>query len=57
MNPGNMNSKFIKIWDNEIGKHLAAGDINIEMDIQAIFRSQLEKQKLIAPIAKLKRVK
>ena len=30
MNPGNMNSKFIKIWDNEIGKHLAAGDINIE---------------------------
>ena len=64
MNPGNMNSRFIKIWDNEIGKHLAAGDINIdvkryfltfyefiniEMDIQAIFRSQLEKQKLIAP--------
>ena len=44
-----MNSRFIKIWDNEIGKHLAAGDINIEMDIQAIFRSQLEKQKLIAP--------
>jgi hypothetical protein len=49
MNPGDMNSKIINIWDNEIGSHLVAGDINIEMDIQTIFRSKLEKQKLIAP--------
>lgn len=47
MNVKEMNGEFIDIWDNAIKKRLENKEISSEMDLQAIFHSELEERKLI----------
>jgi len=44
-----MNREFEIIWDCAVAERLQRGDLNVEMDLQGIFRAELEKKGLIGP--------